>query len=162
MRELRRIPSGIMSSKARGRSFSIGAERREQGKRSSSAAPQFAAGFEVESPLDAARRGVETGGPTGAADGCAGGVGAVVGGADAAAGAADGVGDGGDGAAIGGDGIGAGGVGGTVASLDCGKIRSLTKELSDEIALSAAVRTAATPSKYPETCSPRATKPCKA
>jgi len=68
----------------------------------------------------------------------------------------------GDGAAAGGDGIGTGGIGGAVASLDCGKIRSLTKELSDEIALSALVRTAPAPSKYPENCSPMATKPCKA
>src|SRR4030088_2607874 len=96
MWELRRIPSGIMSSKARGRSFSTGAERREQGARSSCAAPQFAAGFGGESPLGAARRDVETGGPTGAADGCAEGVGAVVGGADGTAGATDGVADGGD------------------------------------------------------------------
>ena len=112
--------------------------------------------------LGAARRDVETGGPTGAADGCAEGVGAVVGGADGTAGATDGVADGGDGTAVAGDGIGAGGVGGTVASLDCGEIRSSTKELSNEIALSAVVRTAAAPSKYPETCSPMATKPCKA
>ena len=130
--------------------------------RSSCAAPQFAAGFEGESPLDAARRGIKAGGPAGAADGYARGVGAVVVGADAAAGAADGAAVGGDGAAVAGDGIGAGRVGGTVASLDRGEIRSLTKELSNEIALSAVVRTAATPSKYPETCSPMATKPCKA
>lgn len=71
-----------------------------------------------------------------------------------AAGAADA----GDGAAAGGDGIGAGGVGGA-ASLDCGKIRSLTNELTDDIALSALSRTAATPSKYPETWWPMATKP---
>ena len=76
-------------------------------------------------------------------------------GADAVAGAADGVADGGDG-------IGAGGVGDAVASLDCRKIRSWMKELTDDIALSALPRTAATVSKYPEPCWPGATKPRKA
>jgi hypothetical protein len=83
-------------------------------------------------------------------------------GADSVAGAADGVADGGDGAAAGGDGIGAGGVGDAVASLDCRKIRSWMKELTDDIALSALSRTAATVSKYPEPCWPGATKPRKA
>jgi hypothetical protein len=83
---------------------------------------------------------------------------AVAGGADAVAGAADG----GDGAAAGGDGIRTRGAGGTDASSACGEIRSTTKEFSDEIALSALVRTALAPSKYPENCSPTATKPCKA
>ena len=78
------------------------------------------------------------------------------------AGAADGVADAGEGAAAGGDGIGAGGVGGAVASLDCRKICSLTKELTDDTALSARWRTVVTPSKYPETCWLRATKPRKA
>jgi hypothetical protein len=50
-------------------------------------------------------------------------------------GAADGVADGGDAAAAaGGDGIGAGVIGGAVASLDCRKIRSWMKELTDDIA----------------------------
>jgi hypothetical protein len=48
-------------------------------------------------------------------------------------GAADGVADGGDRAASAGDGIGRG-VGGAVASLDCRKIRSWMKELTDDIA----------------------------
>ena len=137
-----------MSSRARGRSFSNGAERREQASRSSRPAAQFAADFAGGSPL-ASRRGVETGRPAGAADGGAGaaeggargadvlaeGAGAVAGGADAVGGAADGVADGGDGAvAAGGDGIGAGGAGGAVASLDCRKIRSWMKELTDDIA----------------------------
>ena len=91
-----------------------------------------------------------------------GGAGALAGGADAAAGSADGVADGGDGAAAGGDGIGAGGVGSAVASLDCRKICSLIKELTDEIALSALWRTAAMPSEFSKTCSPMARKPCKA
>jgi hypothetical protein len=65
----------------------------------------------------------------------------VAGGADAAAGAAD------AGDAAGGDRIGTGGVGGTIASLACGKMRSLTNKLSDEIALSALVRTTPAPSK---------------
>jgi hypothetical protein len=85
-----------------------------------------------------------------------------VGGADAATGAADGVADGRDGAAAGGDEIGAGDVDGAVASLDCGKIFSLTKELTDDIAASALWRTAAMPSEFPKTCSPMARKPCKA
>jgi|SRR5450631_2011535 hypothetical protein len=175
MRELRRILSDVTSSKARGRLFSNGAERLEQGLRSSRAAPQFAAGLKGDSPL-ALRGDVETGGPAGAADagagaadGGAGGAdtfvgraGALAGGADAAAGAADGVADGGDGAAAGGDGIGARDVGGAVASLDCRKICSLIKELTDDIALSALWRTAAMPSEFPKTCSPMATKPCKA
>src|SRR5450631_2844187 len=147
MRELRRILSDVTSSKARGRLFSNGAERLEQGLRSSRAAPQFAAGLKGDSPL-ALRGDVETGGPAGAAD--------------AGAGAADGVADGGDGAAAGGDGIGARDVGGAVASLDCRKICSLIKELTDDIALSALWRTAAMPSEFPKTCSPMATKPCKA
>jgi hypothetical protein len=79
------------------------------------------------------------------------------------AGGADGIGDGGDGAAAGGDGIGAGGVG--VASLDCRKMYSLTKELTeeltDDIALPALSRTAAMPSKYPKACWPEGTKPRK-
>ena len=124
------------------------------------------------------RRGVETGGLAGAADGGAGaaedgargvdsfaggaGAVAVAGGAAAVAGAVDGFADGGEGAAAEGDGIGAGGVGGVAASLDFRKICSLTKELTDDIALSARWRTAVTPSKYPETCWPRATKPRKA
>ena len=135
----------MMSSEALGRSFSNGVERRAQ--RSSRPAPQFAADFGGGSPL-ASRRGVEAGRSAGAADGGAGaaeggaggadvlaeGAGAVVGGADAAGGAADGVADGGDGDAAGGDGIGAGGAGGAVASLDCRKIRSWMKELTDDIA----------------------------
>jgi hypothetical protein len=122
------------------------------------------------------RRGVETGGPAGAADGAAGaaeggargagefaeGAGAVAGGAGAVAGAADGVGDGGGGAAAGGDGIGAGGLGGAVASLERRKIYSLTIELTDDIALPALSRMAATPSKYPKACRPRGTKSRKA
>src|SRR6266852_8896344 len=122
----------------------------------------------------ASRDGVETRGPVGAAGGGAGaaeggaggagafaeGAGAVAGGADAVAGAPDGVADGGDGAAAGGDGIGAGGV--AVASLDCRKMCSLTKELTDDIALSTLWRTAATPSKYPKACWPDGTKPRKA
>jgi len=71
------------------------------------------------------------------------------------AGGADGIRDGGDWAAAGGDGIGAGGVG--FASLDCRKIYSLTKELTDDIALPALSRTAATPSKYPKACWPEGT-----
>jgi hypothetical protein len=50
------------------------------------------------------------------------------------------------------------GVGGAVASLDCGKMCSLTKELTDDIALSTLWRTAATPSKYPKACWPEGTK----
>jgi hypothetical protein len=100
---------------------------------------QSAADFAGGSPL-ASRRGVEAGRPAGATDGgargtdvLAEGAGAVAGGADAVGGAADGVADGGDGAAAaGGDGIGADGVGGAVASLDCRKIRSWTKELTDD------------------------------
>ena len=147
MRELRRIVSDVMSSKARWRLLSNGAERLEQGLRSSRAAPQFGADLEGGSPL-ALRGGVETGGPAGAvgggagaagdgaggADACAAKVGTVVGGADAVAGAADGVTDGGDGAAAGGDEIGARDGGGAVASLDCRKICLLTKELTDDIA----------------------------
>ena len=83
-------------------------------------------------------------------------------GADSVAGAGDGVADGGGGAAAGGDGIGAGDGGGAVASLDCRKICPWTKELTDDIALSALSRTAATVSKYPEPCWPGATKPRKA
>ena len=92
------------------------------------------------------------------------GAGAVAGGADAAARAVDRVTDAGDGAmaVAGGNRIGTGDVGGTIASLACGKMRSLTNELSDEIALSALARTTPAPSKYPENCSPMATKPCKA
>ena len=122
------------------------------------------------------RGGVETGGPARAVDGAtgaagdgarsadafAGGVGAVARGAEAAAGAADGVANGGDGAAAGGDEIGAGDVGGAVASLDCGKIFLLTKEFTDDIAVSALWRIAAMPSEFPKTCSPMARKPCKA
>lgn len=78
------------------------------------------------------------------------------------AGAADGIADGGDVAAAVGDGIGAGGVGGAVASLDCRRMCLLTKEPTDAAASSALWRTAATPSKYPETCWPRETKPRKA
>ena len=121
------------------------------------------------------RGGVETGGPAGVADGGAGaaggdagggnavaeGAGAVAGGADAVAAAADGVADAGDGASAGGDGIGAGGVGGAVASLDCRQMCSLTKEPTADAALSALLRMAATPSKYPETCWPGETKPRK-
>lgn len=134
-----------MSSEARGRSFSDGVERRAQG--SSRPVAQFAADFAGGAPL-ASRRGVEAGRPAGAADGGAGaaeggargidvlaeGAGAVAGGADAAGGTADGVADAGDGAAAGADGIGAVGVGGAVASLDCRKIRSWMKELTDDIA----------------------------
>jgi hypothetical protein len=83
--------------------------------------------------------------------------GAAAGGAGAAAGAADGAADGG--AAAGGGGIGAGGVG--VASLDCRKRCSLTKELTDDIAVSTLRRTAATPSKYPKACWLEGTKPRK-
>ena len=75
------------------------------------------------------------------------------------AGAANGAGDGG-GAAAGGDGIGAGGFG-AVASLDCRKMYSLTKELTEDIALSTLSRTAATPSKYPIACRPEGTQPRK-
>ena len=75
------------------------------------------------------------------------------------AGAANGAGDGG-GAAAGGDGIGAGGFG-AVASLDCRKMYSLTKELTEDIALSKLSRTAATPSKYPKACWPEGTQPRK-
>src|SRR5438552_16121303 len=184
MRDLRRIPSGMMSSKARerssskrsssngaqGRDSSNGAQQRDKGSRSSRAVPQFAGGFEGAATL-ASRRGVETGGPAGAADGGAGaaedgaggadefgeGAGAVAGGAGTVAGAAYR----GDGAAAGGDGIGAGGVGGAVVSLGCRKICSLTKELTDDTALSALWRTASTPSK-PESCWPRPTRPRKA
>ena len=60
--------------------------------------------------------------------------GAIGGRAGAAAGAADGVGDGGDRAAAGGDGIGTGGGSCAVASLERRKMRSLTKELTDDIA----------------------------
>jgi len=77
------------------------------------------------------------------------------------AGAADGVGDGADGAAAEGDGVGTAGVGVAVASLDCRKMCSLTKELTDDIALSMLWRTAATPSKYPKACWPEGTKPRK-
>jgi hypothetical protein len=80
----------------------------------------------------------------------------VVGGADTVAGAAGG-GDGDDGDA--GDGIEAGVVGGAGACLERPKISSLTKELSDDIALSALRRTEATTSKYPKTCWPRETEP---
>ena len=124
----------------RGRSSSKGVQQRDGGSRSSRAAPRLAADFEGGAPL-ASRRGVEIGGPAGAADGGAGateggagaagafeeGAGAVAGGAAAAAGAAGG-------AAAGGDGIGAGDVGGAVASLDCRKIRSFIKERTDDIA----------------------------
>src|SRR5712664_3080342 len=82
----------------------------------------------------ASRDGVETRGPVGAAgggagaaEGGAGGAGAFAEGADAVAGAPDGVVD---------------GVGGAVASLDCRKMCSLTKELTDDIALSTLWRTA--------------------
>src|SRR5882724_10000865 len=142
MWDLRRIRSGMMSSKARGRSFSSGVERRAQG--SSRAAAQSAADFAGGSLL-ASRRGVETGRPAGAANGGAGaaeggargadvlaeGAGAVAGGADAVGGAADGVADGDGAAAAGGDGVGAPGVGGADASLACRKIRSWMKELTD-------------------------------
>jgi hypothetical protein len=162
------------SSSMRGRSFSKGAQQRDKESRSSRAAPRLAAGFEGGAPL-ASRRGIETGGPAGAADGGAGaadggaaaagafeeGAGAVGGGAGAVAGAADGVADGG--AAAGGDGIGAAGVGG--ASVERRKMYSLTKELTeeltDDIALAALSRTAATPSKYPKACWPEGTKPRK-
>jgi hypothetical protein len=162
------------SSSMRGRSFSKGAQQRDKESRSSRAAPRLAAGFEGGAPL-ASRRGIETGGPAGAADGGAGaadggaaaagafeeGAGAVGGGAGAVAGAADGVADGG--AAAGGDGIGAAGVGG--ASVERRKMYSLTKELTeeltDDIALPALSRTAATPSKYPKACWPEGTKPRK-
>jgi hypothetical protein len=169
------------SSSMRGRSFSKGAQQRDKESRSSRAAPRLAAGFEGGAPL-ASRRGVETGGPAGAADGGAAaagalaggagalagaagafeeGAGAVAGEAGAVAGAADGV---ADGAAAGGDGIGAAGVGGG-ASVERRKMYSLTKELTeeltDDIALPALSRTAATPSKYLKACWPEGTKPRK-
>ena len=133
-----------MSSKARGRSSSKGAEPRDPEERSSRAAPRFAADLDGGSPF-ASRRGVAAGGPAGEADGGAGaaeggaggadafaeGAEAVAGGAGAVAGAAGGV---ADGDAAGADGIGAGAVGGAVACLDRRKIRSSTKELTDDIA----------------------------
>jgi hypothetical protein len=138
MWDLRRIRSGMMSSKARGRSFSSGMERRAQG--SSRAVAQSAADFAGASLL-ASRRGVESGRPAGAAEGGAGGAdtlaegaGAVAGGAAAVGGAADGVADSGGGAAAGADGIAAGDAGGAVASLDCRKIRSCMKEPTDDSA----------------------------
>jgi hypothetical protein len=93
--------------------------------------------------------------------GAAGAFGEGAGAAGAVAGAADGAGDGG--AAVGGGGIGAGGVGVgvAVASLDCRKTCSLTKELTDDIAVSTLRRTAATPSKYPKACWLEGTKPRK-
>jgi hypothetical protein len=162
------------SSSMRGRSSSNGAQQRDQGSRSSRAAPRLAADFEGGAPL-ASRGGVETGGPAGGADGGAGaaeggagaaggfaeGAGAAAGGAGAVAGGADGIADGGNGAAAGGDGIGAGVVGVAGASLDCRKMYSLTKELTEDIALSMLWRTAATPSKYPKACWPEGTKPRK-
>jgi len=78
------------------------------------------------------------------------------------AGAADGVAGAADGLAAGADGIEAGGVAGAVASLDCRKICSLTKELTDDAALSALRRTAATPPESLEACGPRGTQPRKA
>ena len=89
----------------------------------------------------------------------------VAGEAGAVAGAADGI--AGGGAAAGGDGIGAAGVVVVVggASLGFRKMYSLTKELTeeptDDIALPALSRTAATPSKYPKACWPEGTKPRK-
>lgn len=175
----------------RGRSSSKGAQQRDLGSRSSRAAPRLAPDFEGGSPL-ASRRGVETGGPAGAADGAEGaaeggaaaagalaggagavagaagafeeGAGAVAGEAGAVAGAADGIADGG--AAAGGDGFGAAGVVVGGAPLGFRKMYSLTKELTeeltDDIALPALSRTAATPSKYPKACWPEGTQPRKA
>lgn len=62
--------------------------------------------------------------------------------------------DGDDEAAAEGDGTGAGGVGGAVAVASLGrrKICSLMKELTDDTALSALWRAAATLSEGPETC----------
>jgi hypothetical protein len=82
----------------------------------------------------------------------------VAGGAGAAAGAADGVADGGEGAVAGGDGMGAVGVGVAAASLERRKMRSLTKELTDDITPTALSRMAATPSKYAKACRPEGTR----
>jgi hypothetical protein len=88
------------------------------------------------------------------------------------AGAAGGTVDGGEEAAAEGDGSGAEGIGGAAAegdgsgagdvdgaSLDCRKMCSLTKELTDDIAVSAPWRTAVMTSKYPATCWPTVTTP---
>ena len=65
-------------------------------------------------------------------------------------------------ASVGGDGIGTvDGVGGAVASLDCRKICSWTKEPTDRIALSTLLLMAATLSEYPEAFWPMARMPCK-
>jgi hypothetical protein len=164
-RELRGEPSGMIFFKTRSGSSTTGAPRRGSAQQSSGSGSQFSAHFEGGLSL-ASRGGVATGGPAGAADGGTGGTdpladGVVAGGADAVAGAAGGVADGGDATAAGGDGIGAAGVGGAVASLDRRKICSLTKELTDDIALSALWRTAATRSKTSEACWPRPRKPRK-
>lgn len=160
-RDLRRIACGMMSSKARERSSSNDPQGRDPG-----AVPQFVADFEGGA-LFASRRGGETGGPAGAADGDAGAAEAGAGGGDAGgagvfaegtgpiAGCADEVaddesGDGvGDGAgdAPGADEAGVGPAGSAVTSLGRRKIWALTKELTDDIALSALWRMAATPSK---------------
>jgi hypothetical protein len=174
------------SSSMRVRLSSKGAQQRDRGSPSSRDAPRLAVDFEGGAPL-ASRRGVKTGGPAGASNGGAGAAeggagaagafeegagavagaagafeeraGAAAGGAGAVAGAADGAADGG--AAAGGGGIGAGGVGVAVASLDCRKMCSLRKELTDDIAVSTLRRTAATPSKYPKACWLEGTKPRK-
>jgi hypothetical protein len=170
MRDLRRIASGMMSSSAcKERSSSNGAQARDDERRPSRTS-QFAADLAGRVPF-ASRRGAGTGGPAGAADGGAGAAGdGDEGGAGAAdifaegagplaAGAGAGAGDGAvedaDGGAVDGDGTGAEGVRCAVASPGRRRIRSLTKELADDIALS-------TRSKCPENSWPRETRPRRA
>ena len=103
------------------------------------------------------------------------GAGAAAEGAGVVAGTAGGTADGGEEAAAEGDAIGAGGGVGTaaggdetgvdgvaVASLDCRKIRSWTKEFTDDITVSVRWRRPATPSTYAATCWPTETTPRKA
>ena len=144
-----------MSSKLRARSFSKGVQGRDPSR------PQFAADLGGGAAF-ASRRGGDTGGLAGAADGEAGaanggarggdafaeGVGPVAGGIDADEGAADGVAEGvdgdgvGDGDAATADGVGTGAAGSPAVSLDRHETCSLTNDLTDDAALSALARMA--------------------
>ena len=121
-----------MSSKARERSSSKDVKRRDPGQRSSRPAPQPVAVF-ADGAAFASRRGGETGGPAGPADGDAGtdtdGAGSGdAGGADRVADVGDGDGD------AEGDGVATGAVGSAATSLGRREICSLTKLLTEDIA----------------------------
>ena len=128
-----------MSSKGRGRSSSKDEKRRDPGQRSSRPAPQPVADF-ADGAAFASRRGGETGGPAGPADGIEGAADGDAGTATDGAGSGDAggadrgadVGDG-DGDAEG-DGVTTGAVGSAATSLGRREICSLTKLLTEDIA----------------------------